>query len=234
MTDPDYLSGPVVFLAPERHVFLVLGTDDEPIITWDRDYRTAVDAAAIHDGVVVAVPVLKDYTKRLEPRPAMLAAPRQRQPLTKVHTYYGRTREELDAYVDADLIMPDANGPLRWHWHEQVRRCEDCGGGVVLYRERYVCTGCARCGTPVDPQTDGLSGWDLGVLHRYGVTPEALPKRTPGDPSGLPGPQSDEPDAGEGEAATLPPEVAQALSAVDDSPTIQTAALQRLADALRQ
>lgn len=51
-----------VFLAAERSLFVVLGTDVAPVLTWDRDYETALDFARIHNGLVVAVPVLADYT----------------------------------------------------------------------------------------------------------------------------------------------------------------------------
>jgi hypothetical protein len=51
-----------VFLAAERSLFVVLGSDHDPVLTWDRDFEVALDFARIHNGLVVAVPVLADYT----------------------------------------------------------------------------------------------------------------------------------------------------------------------------
>lgn len=55
------LTGPAVFLNPERHAYLVLGWDTVPVITWAARYETADEAARIHGGTVVAVPILADY-----------------------------------------------------------------------------------------------------------------------------------------------------------------------------
>lgn len=55
------LTGPAVFLAPDRHAYLVLGMGAEPVLTWSDDYETAEESARIHAAVVVAVPILADH-----------------------------------------------------------------------------------------------------------------------------------------------------------------------------
>lgn len=57
----DHLTAPALFLVPERHAFLVLRTDDAEV-TWSRDFGLACDEAAEVRGLVVAVPILADYT----------------------------------------------------------------------------------------------------------------------------------------------------------------------------
>lgn len=60
----DSLDGPLVYLAPDRHAFLVLGNGDEPLITWSRSYKFACEQADIHFGTVVAVPIVHDMSWR--------------------------------------------------------------------------------------------------------------------------------------------------------------------------
>lgn len=60
----EELDAPMVYLAPEKHAFLVLGDGTEPVITWSRSYRLACEQADIHGGLVVAVPVLRDSSWR--------------------------------------------------------------------------------------------------------------------------------------------------------------------------
>lgn len=74
MTDPHrHLTAPAVFLVPERHAFLVLGFGNDPVQTWTRDYAEACDDAAKISGLVVAVPLLADYSGyRPEPTPPPL------------------------------------------------------------------------------------------------------------------------------------------------------------------
>lgn len=58
------LNAPMVYLAPDRHAFLVLGDGSEPLITWSTSYQFASEQADIHGGVVVAVPIVRDSSWR--------------------------------------------------------------------------------------------------------------------------------------------------------------------------
>lgn len=59
-TDP--LTSPAVFLAPDRHVFLVLGMGTNPVVGWSRDFGHACDEAHEAGGLVIAAPILADHT----------------------------------------------------------------------------------------------------------------------------------------------------------------------------
>jgi hypothetical protein len=58
------LNAPMVYLAPDRHAFLVLGDGSEPLITWSTSFQFASEQADIHGGVVVAVPIVRDSSWR--------------------------------------------------------------------------------------------------------------------------------------------------------------------------
>lgn len=56
--------GPMVYLAPDDHAYLVLGDGKEPLITWSKSFDFAQEQADIHGAVVVAVPVVHDASWR--------------------------------------------------------------------------------------------------------------------------------------------------------------------------
>lgn len=58
------LNAPMVYLAPDRHAFLVLGDGDEPLITWSKSFKLACEQADINGGTVVAVPIVRDSSWR--------------------------------------------------------------------------------------------------------------------------------------------------------------------------
>lgn len=58
------LNAPMVYLAPDRHAFLVLGDGEEPLITWSMSFQFASEQADIHAGIVVAVPIVRDSSWR--------------------------------------------------------------------------------------------------------------------------------------------------------------------------
>lgn len=57
---PQYLTTPAVFLVPERHAFLIL-VAGRPA-AWEREFGPACDQASWQRGLVVAVPILADYS----------------------------------------------------------------------------------------------------------------------------------------------------------------------------
>jgi hypothetical protein len=58
--------------------------------------------------------------------------------------------QRLRAAIVAQMMAPDANGPLRWTQRpfEDHRCCLDCGSPVVEHAGSLVCVGCCRATTP--------------------------------------------------------------------------------------
>jgi hypothetical protein len=110
--DPDVgvceLNAPMVYLAPDRHAFLVLGDGAEPLITWSMSYRFACEQADIHGGLVVAVPVVRDSSWRQphqdDVRPTQVPVPAASMPRQDAAQTAGEPSGFLAA-LDGDGVL---------------------------------------------------------------------------------------------------------------------------------
>lgn len=121
------LDSPMVYLAPEKHAFIVLGNGSEAVITWSRSYRLACEQADIHFGTVVAVPIVHDMSWRQpsqEGPATQVAVPTAslehlRQPLTE----FERRAGVVDPVDDGD------EGPAVTGWADIAAIA---GGGPAI------------------------------------------------------------------------------------------------------
>lgn len=198
------LTAPVVYLAPDRHAYLVLGDGDEPLITWSMSYQFASEQADIHAGVVVAVPIVRDSSWRRSTADDVPALDRDRLP-----------RKDYIALVEpqmrAEPLPPPDDEPVP--------------AGYPVGRARVRGQGHPDGWSSARPDVEGQRQAPAIPLIRRSQPfgdPEAPP--LPEDPEGA---LRDALGGGEG------PEVDEAMSAFHAASQADVATLQKIRDGLK-
>lgn len=204
------LDAPMVFLAPDRHVFIVLGDEERrpPVIGWSKSWRYASELADIHGGLVVAVPVVRDSVWRLRPE----------------------ERAAVEVPVPAPAVVPVATMPAEGG-HGPAQPADEPDTGPLV--DGYAVVG-------RQPRAGHPSGWSSARETEGQTTVAAVPtvplvqrSKPFGDPVAPELPEDPEKALREAFGGGEGPEVEAALAAFRTAAQADLRTLERIRDGLR-